>query len=66
MLFHMCNNLTLNKGLLYMSMTPKGELEGVLAFLVSSSQHTLALNSVHHDVGHQGQQQTLPLAQEHF
>ena len=42
-------------------MTPKGELEGVLAFLVPSSQCTAALN-----MGHQGQQQTLALAQEHF
>ena len=37
-LFCMCNSLVLNKGLLYMSTTPKGEMEGVLAFLVPSSQ----------------------------
>ena len=66
MLFHMCNSLVLSKGLLYMSTTPKGEMEGVLAFLVPSSQCTAALNSVHHDAGHQGQQRTLALAQEHF
>ena len=40
--------------------------EGVLAFLVPSSQYTVALNGVHHDAGHQGQQRTLALAQEHF
>ena len=36
-LFHVCNNLVLSKGLLYTSMMPKGELAGVLAFLVPSS-----------------------------
>ena len=65
-LFHVCNSLVLSKGLLYMSTTPKGEMEGVLAFLVPSSQCTAALNSIHHDAGHQGQQRTLALAQEHF
>ena len=64
-LFHICNSLVLSKGLLYISTTPKGELEGVLA-LVPSNQHTMALNSVHHDAGHQGQQSTLVLAQECF
>ena len=66
MLFHMHNSLVLSKELLYLSTTPKGEMEGVLAFLVPSSQCTAALNSVHHDAGHQGQQRTLALAQERF
>ena len=65
-LFHVCNSLVLSKGLLYISTTPKGELAGVLAFLVPSSQHTNALNGIHHDSGHQGQQRTLALAQEHL
>ena len=65
-LFCVRNNLVLSKGLLYMSTTPKGEMEGVLAFLVLSSQCMAALNGVHHDAGHQGQQRTLALAQEHF
>ena len=65
-LFHMCNSLVLSKGLLYISTMPKGEVEGMLAFLVPTSQHTVALNGVHHDAGHQGQQRTLALAQEHF
>ena len=52
MLFHVCNSLVLSKGLLYMSTTPKGEMEGVLAFLVPSNQHTVALNGIHHDVSH--------------
>ena len=45
-LFHVRNSLTMSKGLLYLSTTPKGELEGVLAFLVSSIQCTAALNGV--------------------
>ena len=66
MLFCVCNSLVLSKGLLYMSTTPKGEMEGVLAFLVPSNQCVTALNGVHHDAGHQGQQRTLVLAQECF
>ena len=65
-LFHICNSLVLNKGLMYMSKTPKGETEGVLAFVVPVGQHHMALNGVHHDTGHQGQQRTLALAQERF
>ena len=38
----------------------------MLAFLVPSSQLTAALNGVHHDAGHQGQQQTLALVLEPF
>ena len=66
MLFCMHHSLSLNKELLYLSMTPKGELKGVLAFLVPMSQCTAALNGVHCDAGHQGQQCMLALAQEHF
>ena len=33
-LFHMCNSLVLGKGLLYVSTLSKGEVEGVLTFLV--------------------------------
>ena len=65
-LFHICNSLILNKGLMYMSTTPKGETEGVLAFVVPVGQHHMALNGVHHDTGHQGQQRTLALAQGRF
>ena len=57
-LFHVCNSLVLSKGLLYVSTTPKGEVEGVLAFLVPTDQCRVALNGVHHDSGHQGQQRT--------
>ena len=60
------NSLVLSKGLLYISTMPKGEVEGVLAFLVPTSQCTAVLNGVHHNAGHQGQQRTLVLAQECF
>ena len=49
-----------------MSTTPKGETEGVLAFVIPVGQCCLVLNSVHHDAGHQGQQRTLAVAQERF
>ena len=65
-LFHICNSLVLSKGLMYISTTPKEELEGVLAFLVPSSQCIKALNGVHRDADHQGQQRTLVMAQECF
>ena len=66
MFFHIHNSLILNKGLMYVSTTLKGKTEGVLAFVVPVCQHLMALNSVHHDAGHQGQQRTLALAQERF
>ena len=64
--FHIHNSLVLNKGLMYMSTTLKGETEGVLTFVVPVGQFRMALNTVHHDAGHQGQQRTLALARERF
>ena len=66
MFFHICNSLILNKSLMYMTTTPKGETEGVLTFVVPVGQCQMALNGMHHDAGHQGQQRTLALAQERF
>ena len=66
MFFCIHNSLILNKGLMYVSTTPKGKIEGVLAFVVPVGQCQMALNGVHHDVGHQGQQRTLALSQERF
>ena len=51
---------------MYVNTTPKGDTEGVLAFFVPVAQHRMALNGVHQDASHQGQQQTLALAQERF
>ena len=66
MLYHIHNSLILNKALMYVSTTPKGKTEGFLTFVVPVGQHHTALNGVHHDAGHQGQQRTLALAQERF
>ena len=64
--FHICNSLVLNKGLMYINTHPKGETEGVLAFIIPVAQCHMALNRVHQVASHQGQQQTLALTQERF
>ena len=51
---------------MYVNMTPKGETEGVLAFVIPTAQRHMALNGIHQDAGHQGQQRTLALMQERF
>ena len=66
MFFHIHNSLVLNKGLMYINMTPKGKTEGALAFVIPMGQCCLVLNGVHRDAGHQGQQWTLALTQERF
>ena len=66
MFFHIHNSLVLNKGLMYVNMTPKGETEGVLAFIIPVAQCRMALNGVHRDAGHEDQQRTLALTQERF
>ena len=66
MFFYIHNTLILNKGLMYMSTTPKGETEGALAFVIPVGQCHMVLNGVHHDASHQGQQRTLALTQERF
>ena len=63
-LFRVRNSLILDKDLLYLNTTPKGEAEGVAAFVVPTDQCRVALNSVHRNAGHQGQARTLALAQE--
>ena len=49
-----------------MSTMPKGESEGLLTFVVPTAHRGTALNGVHRDAGHQGQERTIALAQEHF
>ena len=65
-LFRVGNNLTIRKGLMYVNIMPKGETEGLLAFVVPSAHRRTDLNGVHRDAGHQGQHRTLALAEEHF
>ena len=47
MFFCIHNSLVLNKGLMYINMTPKGQTEGVLAFVVPMAQCCMVLNGVH-------------------
>ena len=56
MFFCIRNSLVLNKGLMYINMTLKGETEGVLAFVIPMAQRCMVLNGVHRDASHQGQQ----------
>ena len=65
-LFRVRNSLILDKDLLYLNVTPKGEAECVAAFVVPTDQCRVALNGVHRDAGHQGQARMLALAQERF
>ena len=65
-LFCIRNSFTMKKGMLYVNIMPKGETEGLLAFMVPSAHQRTALNGMHQDAGHQGQQRTFALAQEHF
>ena len=51
---------------MYVNITPRGETEGLLAFVVPSAHRRTALNGVHRDAGHQGQQRTLALTEERF
>ena len=61
MFFRIHNSLVLNKGLIYVNTTLKGETEGVLAFVIPVAQRHMVLNRVHQDASHQGQQWTLAL-----
>ena len=65
-LFRVRNSLILDKDLLYLNVTPKGEVESVAAFMVPTDQCHVTLNSVHRDAGNQGQARTLALTQERF
>ena len=66
MLFRVRNSLILDKDLLYLNVTPKGEVEGVTAFMVPTDQRRVTLNGIHRNAGHQGQARTLALTQERF
>ena len=48
-LFHITNSFTMKKGMLYVNIMPKGETEGLLAFVVPSTHRCTALNGVHQD-----------------
>ena len=65
-LFHIRNSFILNKGLMNVSTTLKGETKRVLTFVVPVGQCCTVLNGVHCNAGHQGQQRTLVVTQERF
>ena len=65
-LLHEHVRLVLSKGLMYVGTMPKGEAEGILAFVVPGEQCRVALHGIHRNAGHQGQQHKLALAQERF
>ena len=65
-LFRVQNGLILDKGLLYLNVTPKGEVESMATFVVPTDQCHVTLNGVHRDAGHQGQARMLALTQERF
>ena len=65
-LFCIRNSFTIKKGMLYVNIMPKGKTEGFLGFVVPAAHRCTALNSVHQDARHQGQQRTLALAEERF
>ena len=46
-LFHVRNSFTMKKGMLYVNIMPKGETEGLLAFMVPSAHQHAALNGMH-------------------
>ena len=46
-LFCIRNSFTIKKGILYVNITPKGETEGLLAFVIPSAHWHTALNGVH-------------------
>ena len=65
-MFRSQSTFIIKKGMLYVSTMPKGESEGLLTFVVPTAHRQTALNGVHRDAGHQGQERTIALAQEHF
>ena len=51
-LFHVRNSLAMKKGMLYVNITPKVKIEGLLAFVVPNVHPCTTLNGVHWDAGY--------------
>ena len=66
MVWRNCQNFIFLQGILYLCSTSKGEDEDLLLFVVPKTHRMAALNGCHRDAGHQGQDCTLSLLQEHF
>ena len=65
-LFCIRNSFTMKNGMLCMNTMQKAETEGLLVFVVPYTHQHAALNGMHWDARHQGQQRMLVLAQECF
>ena len=59
-------NFVIHQGTLYLLITPKGETEDLLIFMVPKAHHVATLNGCHWDAGHQRHDCTLSLLWEHF
>ena len=66
MVWRNCQNFISLQGILYLCSAPKGEDEDLLLFVVPKMHRMVTLNGCHHDAGHQDQDHTLSLLQEHF
>ena len=61
-----CQNFVIHQNALYLCMTPKGESEDLMLFMVPEAHWVATLKGCHRDVGHQGHDCTLSLLQECF
>ena len=61
-----CQNFIIHQKALYLCMTPKGESEELMLFVVPRVHQVATLNGWHWDAGHQGHDHILSLLQEHF
>ena len=59
-------NFMIHQKALYLCMTPKGECENLMLFMVPRVHWATTLNGCHWDAGHQGHDHTLSLLQECF
>ena len=66
MVWRNCQNFRVLQDALYLCSMPKGENEDLLIFIVPKAHQTATLNGCHQDVGHQSNDRTQSLLQEHF
>ena len=59
-------NFMIYQGALYLHLTPKGETEDLLLFVIPKAHQVTALNGCHRGACHQGHDCTLSLLREHF
>ena len=66
MVWRNCQNFVIHQNVLYLCMTPRGESEDLMLFMVPRAHQVTTLNEYHQDSGHQVCDCTLSLLQEHF